>query len=71
MVVEVLPVLHCTNAYGSEKPEPLTIGKLSKLKCFKGIYTFPHNYAGSSNAWISAIFVNILKQPDARMRTEN
>ena len=50
----------CCNASGSEKLEPMIIGKFIKLRCFKGVEIEKRGivYATNSNAWMTVIIFN-------------
>ncbi|GFW21089.1 tigger transposable element-derived protein 6 [Trichonephila clavipes] len=43
---------------GSEKITPLVIGKSAKLRCFKGINSFPTKYRANKKAWMTTELFN-------------
>ena len=60
----------CCNASGSEKLEPMIIGKFKKPRCYKGVEIEKRGilYAASSNAWLNVIIFDMwLHQIDLRM----
>ena len=50
----------CCNASGSEKMEPMIIGKLKNPRCFKGVNIEKRGivYAASSNSWMTFIILD-------------
>lgn len=67
-----ITVLLTCNADGSEKLDPLVIGKFSKPRCFKNIKKLPTKYGANSNAWMtSVIFEEYLLHLDRQMAAKN
>jgi hypothetical protein len=50
---ERLTVLYCCNSDGSEKLQPVVIGKFAKPRCFKHVHSLPCRYCNSKKAWIT------------------
>ncbi|XP_046608718.1 tigger transposable element-derived protein 6-like [Neodiprion virginianus] len=66
-----LTVLLTANADGSDKLRPLVIGKSQKPRCFKGVKSFPTEYAANKKAWMTgALFESQLDKLNNRMRRE-
>ncbi|GFU72968.1 tigger transposable element-derived protein 6 [Trichonephila clavipes] len=55
---ERLTILLAVNMDGSEKITPLVIGKSAKLRCFKGINSFPTKYRSNKKAWMTTELFN-------------
>ncbi len=54
-----LTILFCCNSDGSDKIEPLVVGKYAKPRCFKDAKHVPVNYTNTKNAWMtSALFMD-------------
>lgn len=67
-----ITVLLCSNADGSDKLEPIVIGKFQKPRCFKNSVTLPCKYYSNKTAWMTAdLFKKFLQAFDARMGTRN
>ena len=55
---------------GTEKLEPLVIGKSANPKCFKSVRSLPVEYRSNAKAWMTAaLWTEWLKGFDRRMRT--
>jgi hypothetical protein len=46
-------MLLCCNADGSEKLQPLVVGKFEKPRCMKDVKHYPCDYKASKNAWVT------------------
>lgn len=67
-----ITVFLCTNMDGSEKLEPLVIGKSRKPRCFKNVRSLPLNYTFNKKSWMTGnIFENWLKNVDNKFASEN
>lgn len=65
-------VLLCANSDGSEKLEPLVIGRFKKPRCFKNIKKLPCLYRNSANSWMTvSIFQEWLRMIDSKMGMSN
>ncbi|KAK8772455.1 hypothetical protein V5799_024302 [Amblyomma americanum] len=63
-----LTLLLCVNMDGTDKRDPLVIGKSARPRCFKGTKKLPVKYVANSKAWMSrAIFATWLKEFDSDM----
>ena len=63
-----LTILFCAKSDGSDKINPLVIGKFKNPRCFKGINQLPVHYTNTSNAWMTtAIFNDWLTKLNAKM----
>ena len=52
---------------GTEKIDPLVIGKFAKPRCFKNVQTFPVTYKSNSKAWMtSLIWEEFLREKDKK-----
>ena len=59
------------NMDGSEKMDPLVIGKSKNPRCFKNVKTLPVQYNANKNAWmIGDIWKDWLKHLDNKMRVK-
>lgn len=66
-----LTVLLTSNADGSDKLRPLVIGRLEKPRCFKGVKSFPTEYAANKKAWMTGELFNMqLEKLNNRMQRE-
>lgn len=66
-----LTLLLCVNMDGSDKRDPLVIGKSARPRCFKGTKRLPVKYVANSKAWMSrAIFTTWLEEFDSDMRRQ-
>ena len=66
---ERVTLLLACNMDGSEKLEPLTIGKSKNPRCFKNIKKLPVDYQANKNAWMTGeIWLEWLKKVDNLMR---
>ena len=66
---ERVTLLLACNMDGSEKLEPLTIGKSKQPRCFKNVKTLPVAYEANKNAWMTGdIWKEWLKKLDKQMR---
>lgn len=63
-----ITVLLCSNSDGSDKLQPLVIGKSQRPRCFKNIKHLPVKYVANTKAWMTAdIFGDFLRSLDCRM----
>ena len=68
---ERVTLLLACNMDGSEKLEPLTIGKSRNPRCFKNVKRLPVDYQANKNAWMTGeIWGEWLKKVDSRMRRQ-
>lgn len=66
---ERLTVSFCANASGTEKLEPLIIGKFKRPRCFKHVKSFPCTYSATKNAWMTTgLFLEWMKQLNSEMK---
>jgi hypothetical protein len=66
-----LTLLLGANMDGSDKLEPLVIGKAANPRCFKGVKSLPVLYKSNAKAWMtSTIWTEWLQKFDRRMRDE-
>lgn len=71
MSKERLTVLLCTNSDGSDKLQPLVIGKSKNPRCFKNIKNLPVRYHANNKAWMTAdMFTSFLRTFDCTMGTQ-
>src|SRR5215472_749695 len=57
---------------GSDKQEPIVIGKSPKPRCFKNVKKLPIKYHANSKAWMKTeIFCSFLHSLDAQMGAQN
>ena len=62
-------VLLCTNLTGTDKLQPMVIGKSLKPRCFKNIKSLPVNYNANKKAWMTGtIFSEWLLKLDKAMK---
>ncbi len=67
-----LTILFCCNSDGSDKLEPLVVGKYKDPRCFKGIRHLPVSYTNTANAWMTtALFKIWLIKLDNKMKMKN
>jgi hypothetical protein len=68
---ERVTLLLACNMDGSEKLEPLTIGKSKQPRCFKNVKRLPVAYEANKNAWMTGdIWKEWLKKLDRQMRSK-
>ena len=66
-----MTLLLACNMDGSEKIDPLTIGKSKNPRCFKNVKTLPVDYKANKNAWMTAdIWKEWLQHIDNKMRSK-
>lgn len=64
---ERLTVLLGANMTGTEKIEPLVVGKFARPRCLKNIYTLPVYYKFNSKAWMtSTLWEQFLREYDKK-----
>ena len=51
---ERVTVLVCANVTGTEKLSLLSIGKIKKPRCFRGVSCLPTEYEASPKAWVTS-----------------
>ncbi|XP_039298512.1 tigger transposable element-derived protein 6-like [Nilaparvata lugens] len=69
---ERITVLLACNMDGSQKLNPLVIGKSAKPRCFKGIKSLPTIYRSNKKSWITTeLFNEWLISVDSDMKKEN
>ena len=69
---ERITVMLCSNMDGSEKIQPLVIGKFQNPRCFRGIRTLPVKYYANKKAWMTTeIYENWLLSFDRKMKQQN
>ena len=67
-----LAYINFANMSGSEKLSLLTIGKVKKPRCFRGVMCLPTVYEANTSAWMtSAIFEEWLRKWDAKLTRHN
>jgi hypothetical protein len=68
---ERVTLLLACNMDGSEKLEPLTIGKSKQPRCFKNVKRLPVAYEANKNAWMTGdIWKEWLKKLDRQIRSK-
>lgn len=68
---ERLTALLCCNADGSDKLNPLIIGKSKNPRCFKNVKKLPCDYTSNKTAWMTSnIFLDFLHKFDRKMEKE-
>lgn len=69
---ERITVMVAANMSGTEKCRLLVLGKASKPRCFKGIKSFPVDYAANSKAWMTAqLFREWIIKLDRKFASKN
>ena len=69
---ERITVMICRNMDGSEKLQPLVIGKYASPRCFKHAKKLPVEYFANSSAWMTReIFQQWLLSFDKKMQEQN
>ncbi|UYV84147.1 TIGD4 [Cordylochernes scorpioides] len=65
---ERITILLCCNMDGSEKMQPLVIGKAKQPRCFRGIKHLPVQYEANQKAWMTGLlFESWVRHIDKKM----
>ncbi|UYV63584.1 TIGD4 [Cordylochernes scorpioides] len=65
---ERITILLCCNMDGSEKMQPLVIGKAKQPRCFRGIKHLPVQYEANQKAWMAGLlFESWVRHIDKKM----
>ncbi|UYV84398.1 TIGD4 [Cordylochernes scorpioides] len=65
---ERITILLCCNMDGSEKMQPLVIGKAKQPRCFRGIKHLPVQYEANQKAWMTRLlFESWVRHIDKKM----
>ncbi|UYV84496.1 TIGD4 [Cordylochernes scorpioides] len=65
---ERITILLCCNMDGSEKMQPLVIGKAKQPRCFRGIKHLPVQYEANQKAWMTGLlFETWVRHIDKKM----